>query len=62
MNNPYDIHTWSRQYREGVLREVHTLRLERRAKMDDGRGFRQNFAASMLRNLLGLLRTARQAT
>ena len=62
MNNPYDIHAWSRRYREDVLREVHTLRLERQAKMDGGRGLRQNIAVSALRNLLRILRATRQAT
>ena len=61
MSNPYDIHTWSKHYRENVLREVNTLRLERRAA-GGGRGFRLTIAASTLRNLLGLLRAARQAT
>ena len=61
MNNPYDIHTWSKHYRENVLREVNTLQLERQAA-GGGRGFRLTIAASALRNLLGLLRATKQAT
>lgn len=61
MNNPYDIHAWSKHYRENILREVNTLRLERRAA-SGGRGFRLTIAVSALRNLIGLLRAAKQAT
>ena len=61
MNNPYDIHTWSKHYRENILRDVNTLRLERRAA-GGGRGVTRTIGVSTLRNLLGLLRAARQAT
>jgi hypothetical protein len=30
--NPYDVHSWSKHYREGVRREVSTLRLEGRLR------------------------------
>ena len=32
MNNPYDVHAWSKQYREDVLHEVQAQRLAERAR------------------------------
>jgi hypothetical protein len=32
MNNPYDVHTWSTQYREDVLHEVQVQRLADQAR------------------------------
>jgi hypothetical protein len=32
MNNPYDVHTWTKQYREDVLHEVQVQRLAEQAR------------------------------
>jgi hypothetical protein len=32
MNNPYDLHAWSKHYREDVLHEVQAQRLAKRAR------------------------------
>ena len=32
MNNPYDVHAWSKQYRKDVLHEVQAHRLAERAR------------------------------
>ena len=58
MNNPYDIHSWSKQYREEALHEVRTRQLERRlrethkARSDRGR------VSLALANVLSLVRGA----
>jgi hypothetical protein len=36
MDNPYDIHSWSKQYRQDVLHEVQAQRLTKQARRDRG--------------------------
>lgn len=36
MNNPYEVHAWSKKYREDVLREVQAQRLAKQARANRG--------------------------
>ena len=56
MHNPYDLHSWSKLYREEALQEIQTryltgrLRANRRMQPDRGRA---DFAWGMLASLRG---------
>jgi hypothetical protein len=58
MNNPYDLHSWSKQYRQEALNEMRTTRLEgqlrENRKARSGRGS----VGVALANLLSLVRGA----
>ena len=48
MNTPYDLHSWSTQYREEVLHEVRMTRLEGRLREDRKVAFRTGLRESRL--------------
>ena len=58
MNNPYDLHSWSTQYREEALHGTRTIRLEGRLR--DGRKARSGRGPVRLA-LAGVLSLVRQA-
>jgi hypothetical protein len=58
MNNPYDVHSWSTQYREDRLCEARTRRLERRLREDRKSRSGQGPVGLTLANLLSLVRGA----
>ena len=58
MNNPYDIHSWSTQYREERMCDARTTHLEKR--LQEGRKARcgQDSVGLAVANVLSLLRGA----
>ena len=57
MNNPYDVHSWSKDYREGRLAEVSRRHLVERARAsEEARG--SGRLGLSWRNPLALLRRA----
>jgi hypothetical protein len=57
MNNSYDLHSWSKQYRQERLREARVRHLlERTRASRDPRGARRSGPSSAWRNPLALLR------
>jgi hypothetical protein len=58
MNNPYDVHAWSTQYRQERLAEVRTRHLERRLREDRKACPGRRTVGVALANLLSLVRGA----
>ena len=57
MNNSYDLHSWSKQYREERLTEARVRHVVERTKASRGpRGARRSGLSSSWRNPLALLR------
>ena len=57
MNNSYDLHSWSKQYRQERLTEARVRHLVERTKASrDPRGARRSGLSSSWRNPLALLR------
>jgi hypothetical protein len=62
MDNPYDVQSWSRLYREDALREARKRHLDGRAGAERGRRFGRNRVSLACRSvLLPLLRRTRLA-
>ena len=58
MNNPYDIHSWSTQYRQEALREARTRQLEGRLRKDRKARSGRGSVSLALANVLSLMRGA----
>jgi hypothetical protein len=58
MNNPYDVHAWSTQYREERMREAQTIRLEGRMREGLKARSRRGSVSLALANVLSLVRGA----
>jgi len=58
MNNPYDVHSWSTQYREERMRDARTTRLENRLREDRKARFGRGSVSVALANVLSLVRGA----
>ena len=56
MNNPYDVHRWSTQYRQERLREVRTMRLEGRLREGRKARFERGYVGLAAASLLSLVR------
>lgn len=52
MDNPYDVHSWSRPCREDALREARKRHLVERAEAERGRRFGQNRVGAARRSAL----------
>jgi hypothetical protein len=58
MNNCYDLHSWSTQYREERLAEARTTQLERRLREDRKARSVRGSVSVALPNVLSLVRGA----
>jgi hypothetical protein len=56
MDPMYDLHSWSKQRREEVLREAQNRSLAKQAKAGHGTRFELDGAGSALSGVLGLFR------
>jgi hypothetical protein len=55
MNNPYDLHSWSKRYRDEVLREVHSREIIRPTPSGGGAPSSRARATRIWLNILSLL-------
>jgi hypothetical protein len=55
MDNPYDLHSWSRQYREDALHEARTRHLVEQAKGNHSARFRLRDVVSAVSGALSVL-------
>jgi hypothetical protein len=58
MNNPYDIHSWSTQYRQARLQEARSARLEGRLRENSKARTGRGYVSLVLANALSLVRGA----
>jgi hypothetical protein len=58
MNSPYDLHSWSKQYRQEVLHEVRTRQLEGRLRETHNARSERGSVSLALANVLSLVRGA----
>jgi hypothetical protein len=58
MNSPYDLHSWSTQYREERLAEARTAQLERRLRENHKARSERSPVSLALANVLSLVRGA----
>jgi hypothetical protein len=58
MNNPYYIHSLSKQYRQERLRDAQTTHLEGRLRKDRKARSERSFLSPALANVLSLVREA----
>jgi hypothetical protein len=58
MNNPYDLHSWSKQYRQEALHEVRTTHLEGRLRENHKARSERGPVSLALANVLSLVRGA----
>ena len=59
MDNPYDVHSWSKQYREEALREARIRDLNRSTRASGGEQTTGRRAARIRAGMLSLLGWAR---
>jgi hypothetical protein len=58
MNNPYELHSWSQEYRQERLRDAQRLQLEGRLRKDHKLRSVRGSASLALANVLSLVRGA----
>ena len=58
MNSPYDLHSWSKQYRQEALHEVRTRQLEGRLRENHKARSVRGRVTLALANVLSLVRGA----
>jgi hypothetical protein len=58
MNNTYDLHSWSKQYRQEALHEVRMTHLERRLRENHKARSERGPVSLALANVLSLVRGA----
>jgi hypothetical protein len=58
MNNLYDLHSWSKQYRQEALHEVRARQLERRLRENHKARSERGPVSIALANMLSLVRGA----
>ena len=59
MNNPYDVHSWSKQYREEAMQEARTRHLVDRARAERSRPSRRSLVSLALASVLSQVHRAR---
>jgi hypothetical protein len=58
MNNPYDVHSWSKQYREETLRQAQVTQLEGQLRKNRKAPSRRGSVILALADVLSLVRGA----
>jgi hypothetical protein len=58
MNNLYDLHSWSKQYRQDALHEVRMKQLEGRLRENHNARYERGRVSLALANVLSLVRGA----